>query len=223
MMTVRALAIGRFTLLLALATTALSAQTKEVPTRSPESRVAPVVCSGNLINTSFTCGAGLGPFMTPQGAINDPDQYVYLLGTCTPGDTVRIDAYRTSSHADPAIHACEGNLCGAADNVGWGPFACPPGSALLAAADDDLSPDPCGFGGFFADPSMTFVCPASGVFTLAAYDFVGHGEEPEFEIHTHGVIEGVPTLGAMGLVVLALLLLSGGWLLLARRRSAIRQ
>ncbi len=190
---------------------------KEMPALEAPSGI-PIVCDADLLNTDFVCGNGLGPFTTPSGSINNPDDFEYYRGTCTPGDPVVIEIFRTTMDMDPAAHACAGDLCGTS-NAGWGAFMCPGGSALLDTGDDDLG-IPCGVGGNFADPRLDFICPPEGVFTLAVYDFLGAGPNPEFEIHSSGVIDPAPTTPPVGLALLALLLLASGAFVLARRRSA---
>ncbi len=176
----------------------------------------PIVCDANLDNTDFVCGNGLGPFTTPSGSINNPDDFEYYRGTCVPGDPVVIEIFRTTSDMDPAAHACEGDLCGTS-NAGWDAFTCPPGVALLDTGDDDIG-IPCNVGGNFADPRLDFICPPAGVFTLAVYDFIGAGPNPEFEIHASG-ITNVPTMNPLGLALLVLVMLACAAFVMARRSS----
>src|SRR5207249_4431137 len=98
-----------------------------------------------------------------------PDNWNYHTASCTPGQSVTVQANRTSSAMDPAMTVCSGNLCGVS-NSGWGFGTCPAGSAPLGTGDDNNG-IPCGLGGSFADPLVTFTCPASGVFTVAIFGF----------------------------------------------------
>lgn len=192
---------------------------KLVPSPTAPSGI-PIVCDADVVNTDFVCGNGLGPFTTPSGSINNPDDFEYFRGTCVPGDPVAIEIFRTTMDMDPAAHACAGDLCGTS-NANWAAFMCPPGSALLDTGDDDIG-IPCGVGGNFADPRLDFICPPEGVFTMAVYDFLGAGPNPEFEIHSSGVLDPTPLAPPVALALLALLLLAGGAVVLARRKSAAR-
>ena len=184
-------------------------------TAAPSSNI-PIVTIADLINTApFVCGGGLGPYTTAYRGIDDPDEYEFFRGFCAPGDTVDIEVYRTTSEMDPAMHACEGDWTGT-DTAPWFDESCPVGATFLGYADDDIGPY-CA-GGSFSDPQLSFTCPATGVFTLAVYDYIGDGPTPTFEVHASGLAPAAPSVPTAGLLVLAALVLASGVFVLARRR-----
>lgn len=164
---------------------------KEVPAINPFRPKVPIDAECLEGDTSFACGSGQGPYNVPSGSIGNPAQHAYFHGECDPG-VVSLAVYRTTFDMDPAAHACEGHLT---DSTQSSAFFCA-ATAFLASADDNNG-IPCGVGGSFADPRMSFACPASGQFTLVVYDFIGAGPNPTFEVHSSGTNDacGPPPVG----------------------------
>lgn len=131
--------------------------------------------------TSFAIGQGVQGSTVLNGFFNSSVwEYYWLCGVA--GDAVRIETHRTTNEMDPAQSFFLGTTN---DNTGVGPFNGGPNMTWLDF-DDDNNGIPHGVGGFFADPRTDIVLPATAVYTLAVYDFIGQGPAPKFEIHAAG-------------------------------------
>jgi len=148
---------------------------------------AAISYNGEVGATSFADGLGIQG-STPFQNINDSATWEYYWMCGRAGDTPLIEVHRTTSQMDPAFTLFLGTTN---DNTGVSTGNGGPNMTFLSFQDDNNG-IPHGVGGSFADPQLAgFPLPATGVYTLSVYDFIGAGPpDPDgtvpFEIHARG-------------------------------------
>jgi hypothetical protein len=130
------------------------------------SHPAPVTYEGVLVN-----GHGQGGSVR-IGSIFESGDWDYWSFCAVAGATIDIEVHRTTSAMDPAASI----WTGITPNAG-GLFAFSTGNAFLSfvASADDNNGIPHGTGGAWADPKIVTAAPATGLYTLTVFDWLGAG------------------------------------------------
>lgn len=140
----------------------------------------------DLYNTAWDDGSGIQG-ATEVFSINDSSLWEYYRFCANPGSDVAIEVHRTTYDMDPAIMVCQGT---ANDSAGISfPTQCGPDMTFIGEADDNNG-IPHGVGGYYTDPALSFVAPTGPTpneFTLAVFDYISAGPNPQYEIHASGL------------------------------------